>query len=184
MFGFSRRQRGTALALTVLGVILIPLGLLMSPGEGGARGSGGDLRPDPPRFQFVLERDGTVFGSFSEVSGLGSEHEVVEYREGGDDTGVVRKIPGQLKYPEITLKRGITSDLAVWEWRSQVENDFASARSQLTIRMLDPNGHERAVWHLENAWPSKVTGPMAKSDSNEIGVEEVTIVHEFLERAS
>lgn len=33
----------------------------------------------------------------------------------------------------------------------------------------------KAQWNFENAWPSKVSGPQPKSDSNELGVDDVTI---------
>ncbi len=52
------------------------------------------------------------------------------------------------------------------------------ALSSCTIRELK----EAARWNFINAWPSKISGPAPKSDGNEIGVEELTIVHEFIER--
>jgi phage tail-like protein len=39
-----------------------------------------------------------------------------------------------------------------------------------------------AIWHFANAWPSKISGPSMKSDANEIGIEELTIVHEGMYR--
>jgi phage tail-like protein len=96
---------------------------------------------------------------------------------------IVRKIPGRLKFTDITLKRGITSDMQIWDWRDQAVNgDVAGARKNCTITMLDRGYNPVAMWHFYNAWPSKVTGPSLKSDSNEIGVEELTIVHEGMYR--
>lgn len=39
-------------------------------------------------------------------------------------------------------------------------------------------------WNFIRGWPSKVTGPSVKSNHNEIGVEELTITHEYIERVS
>ncbi len=135
-------------------------------------------------FNFMLELEGAVAGYFSECSGIGSEHEVVEQKV-VDKQGheIIRKIPGRLKYTDVTLKRGITSDMKIWEWRDMaVTGKIKGARKNCTITMLSREYKPVAIWHFANAWPSKVTGPSLKADSNEIGVEEVTIVHEGLYR--
>jgi phage tail-like protein len=135
-------------------------------------------------FNFGLEIQGSVKGYFTEVSGIGSEHEIIEHKV-VDTKGheITRKIPGRLKWGDITLKRGITSVLDVWEWREQVEQgDVAGARKNGSITMLDRNYTEVARWNFEMAWPSKVTGPALKSDSNDFGIEEMVIVHEGIKR--
>lgn len=133
------------------------------------------------RVLYRLERDGAVVGFFTECSGIGSENEVVEFRDGTSD--IVTKIPGRLKWENIVLKRGITSDLQIWNWREEVVRGEAP-RSALTITMLRRRIGPVAVWHFQNAWPSKITGPQPKSDDNSFGVEEVTIVHEGMQRAT
>ena len=49
--------------------------------------------------------------------------------------------------------------------------------------MNDQEGNPVAAWDFQKAWPSKLTGPAVKSDSNEIGIEELVIVHEYIVRA-
>lgn len=143
-------------------------------------------RGDDPlvSFNFALELSGAISGYFTEVSGLGSEHEIVEHKvmtENGNE--LVMKIPGRLKWEDISLKRGITASMDIWEWRKEVEDgQVDSARRNGSVVMFDQTGSEIARWNFENAWPSKVTGPSPKADSNEIGVEEMTIVHEYIER--
>ena len=48
--------------------------------------------------------------------------------------------------------------------------------------MYDRDYAEVARWNFENGWPSKITGPSLDAGSNDIGVEEVTIAHEGLDR--
>lgn len=135
-------------------------------------------------FHYAVEIQGIITGYFSECSGLGSETEVVESKV-VNDTGVevTMKIPGRLKWEDITLKRGITSNMDIWSWRQMVESgDIQGARKNGSVTMLNQNLQPVAEWQFFNAWPSKVTGPQPKADSNEIGVEELTIVHEFIER--
>jgi phage tail-like protein len=144
-------------------------------------------REDPlVGFHFAVEIQGAISGYFTECSGLGSENEVVEHKVVNEKgVEVVMKIPGRLKWENIVLKRGITSNMDIWTWRKKVEDgDIQSARQNGSIVMYDQMLTEVARWNFENAWPLKVTGPSPKADGNEIGVEELTIAHEFIERAN
>jgi phage tail-like protein len=133
---------------------------------------------------FMLDVGGKITGYFTEVSGLGSETEVVEHKVINDKgVEVVLKVPGRLKWGDITLKRGITTNLDLWNWRKMVEDgDVAGARTNGSVVMLDAELKEAARWNFLNAWPSKLTGPAPKADSNEIGIEELVLVHEYIVR--
>jgi phage tail-like protein len=142
-------------------------------------------REDPlVGFHFAVEVQGKVTGYFTEVSGLGSEHETIEHKvinEKGVE--VIMKIPGRLKWENIVLKRGITSNMQIWEWRKEVEDGgVEGARSDGSVTMYNQALDPVARWEFKRAWPVKVTGPSVKSDSNEIGVEELTLAHEYIER--
>ena len=142
-------------------------------------------REDPlVGFHFALEVQGTINGYFTECSGIGSENEVITsnvVNEKGVE--VVLKLPGRLKWGDVTLKRGITSSLDLWEWRQMVEEgNVTGARKDGSIVMFNQELTEVARWNFNQAWPSKITGPAPKSDGNEIVVEEITIVHEYIKR--
>jgi phage tail-like protein len=136
-------------------------------------------------FNFEVKIEGALTGYFTECAGLGSESEVIEHKvvgQGGKE--VVRKIPGRLKWGDITLKRGITLNMDMWTWRKQIEDGAVSdARKNGSIVMNDQEGNPVAAWDFQKAWPSKLTGPAVKSDSNEIGIEELVIVHEYIVRS-
>ena len=142
-------------------------------------------REDPlVGFHFAVEVQNQVTGYFTEVSGLGSEQEVIEHKVVNEKgVEVVMKIPGRLKWENIVLKRGITSDMQIWDWRKKVEDgDVAGARADGSVTMYDQALTAVARWEFKRAWPVKVTGPSVKSDSNEIGVEELTLAHEYISR--
>jgi phage tail-like protein len=108
---------------------------------------------------FALSAPGVGAGTafFKEVTGLTSESDVVEYREGGAQQ-TTRKIPGANKWGNITLKRGLTSDVSLWTWRKLVEDgQFEQARKNCTIILQNASGQPVAQWTLVNAWPSKVS---------------------------
>lgn len=143
-------------------------------------------RQDPlVSFHFGVKVEGKLQAEsyFTEVSGLGSEQEVIEHKVCQDGIEVVLKVPGRLKWENIVLKRGITQNLDIWTWRKEVETgNVKDARSNGTIYMYDQNLEPVAQWDFQNAWPVKVTGPSIKADSNEIGIEELTIAHEYIVR--
>jgi phage tail-like protein len=142
-------------------------------------------REDPlVGFHFKVDVGGVITGYFTECSGLGSETDIIEQKvvnEKGIE--VVLKIPGRLKWGDITLKRGITSNMEIWDWRKMVEDgDVEGARRNGSIVMYDQTLTEKARWDFLGAWPSKVSGPSPKADGNEIGIEELILVHEYIAR--
>ncbi len=145
----------------------------------------GDMDP-LVSFNFGLELEGGGEGYFKEVSGLGSETEVAEHTiVSPSGQQIVRKIPGRLKWGDITLKRGITSSMDIWEWRKEVENGTVEgSRKNISIVMFDQAGDEVARWNASNAWPSKIDGPSLSADSNDLVMEELTIVHDYIERVA
>lgn len=143
---------------------------------------------DPIRaFAFGLEIEGKMTGYFTEVSGIGSESEVVEHKVINESTGksYIRKQPGRLTWGDVTLKRGVTDEMDVWEWRQQVvDGDVDEARTNCSIVAYAQGFEEVARWNFENAWPSKVDGPAPKADSSDYLIEEITLVHEGMIRDS
>jgi phage tail-like protein len=135
-------------------------------------------------FNFAIEVGGAVTGYFTEVSGLGSENEIIEQKVVSDKgVEVVMKIPGRLKWGDITLKRGITASMDMWDWRQLVvDGKVKDSRRNGSIVMLDREAKEVVRWNFVNAWPLKISGPSPKSDSNDISIEELTIAHESITR--
>jgi phage tail-like protein len=133
---------------------------------------------------FGVEFQGQVVGAFRECTGMGSENEVVEYKASGPKGQfVVQKVPGRMKWNNITLKRGITDAVDMWNWRKQIEDGkIDDARKNGSIVMFDQGGKEMARWEFLRAWPSKLSGPTANAGNNEVGIEELEITHEGYKR--
>ena len=133
---------------------------------------------------FSLEVQGILRGQFTECSGLGSETGVTEQKVTGDDgRTIIVKVPGLAVWQDITLKRGITSDMQIWDWRKQVEEgNIDDARHDGSIIMFDQQLNPAARWDFVRAWPSKISGPALSADSEEFGIEEIVIVHEGIKR--
>ena len=144
-----------------------------------------DVMEDPlVSFHYKVDIGGMVVGYFTECSGLDLEYEGAELKIVSDKgVPVTVQQPGRVKFTDITLKRGITDSLDIWDWRKLVEDGkIAEARVNGSIVLCKQDTTPVTQWNFERGWPSKVSGPKPKSDSNEIGVEEIVIVHEYIER--
>jgi len=130
---------------------------------------------------FGLEVDGVRVAMLTEVSGLGWERDVIEVREGGDPDATPRRLPGRMKPGEVTLSRGLTTDLTFEQWmRDPVP--VGQPRRSVSIALFDAEGRAVARYHLEHAWPSKLAVTGLRSGGTEIALESLTLVHEGLER--
>lgn len=85
-------------------------------------------RKDPyAKFNFLVEIDGEVIGGFTEVSGMKSENDTIDYRQ-GDDPPWTRKLLGLGKNSNITLKQGTTDSRVLWEWRKAIVDGIPDYR--------------------------------------------------------
>jgi phage tail-like protein len=136
-------------------------------------------------FSFVLEVDSVEMGSFRKCSGIESETETIEYKEATKEGKmIIRKVPGAMKWSDITLERRIDASKSLWEWRKQViDGDIDAARRNGSIVAKDSKQAEVARWNFTAGWPSKWTGAEFDAGSNDIATEKVTITHEGLVRA-
>lgn len=139
-------------------------------------------RQDPYKnYRFLVEIDGLVQAGFAECSGFGSEVQVVEYREGGDPTNA-RKLPGMAKYPDITLKWGITDSRELYDWHLSALNGELQ-RKNGSVVILDDKGQEKIRWNFFGAWPSKYMAPSFNAKGNDIAIDTLTVSCERMQRA-
>lgn len=137
---------------------------------------------DPARnFNFLVEIDGISQASFSECSGLSSTTEVIEYREGGNNTTVM-KIAGKTAYGDITLKWGITDNLDLWNWRQQIIDGQFNRKNGAVILFDLAGSTEVARWSFHRAWPTKCELPAFTAKGNDIAIETLVLAHEGLTR--
>ncbi|MBE9592051.1 MAG: phage tail protein [Proteobacteria bacterium] len=138
-------------------------------------------RKDPYlNFRFLVEIQGLIVGGFSEVAGLQAETEIEEKPEGGVND-YVHKLPKITKYPNITLKRGITDSDALWNWHQDVVNGKFERKSGFII-LMDSEGNEKWRWYFEHAYPVKWTGPDLKADNSAVAVETLELAHNGLKK--
>lgn len=140
-------------------------------------------RTDPYRnFRFLVEIDGLTQAGFREVTIPDSAQDPIEYRN-GDEAPTARKIPGLVKYGNVSLKWGITDSLELYEWRKQVEDGKTQeARKNVAVVVLDEEGNAKSRWEFSSAWPTKYDAPDLNATGNEIAIETLEIAHEGMIR--
>ena len=140
----------------------------------------GDRKDPYGNFNFHVELGGITYAIFTEASGFDSTIDVIEYREGGENT-TVRKLPGLTKYSNIVLKWGVTDNLKLYDWHHQaVEGDVQ--RKNGSIVALNHQGQEVARWNFFEAWPTKYDGPDYNAEGTDVAIETLELAHEGVKR--
>lgn len=189
MLKWLRTKTGLKTVIVILAIALI-LSVVGQIADGSGIGhylTGASALPDREDplidYRFGLEIEGRLVAYFTSVSGMGSESEVVEHKIVSETGQIIQLIPGQVSWTPITLSRGLTSNLDVWEWRQAVvDGRMEEVHTNCSIVVYDAANQEVARWNLKNAWPSAVSAPAAEDESTEYMVESITIVHEGMQR--
>jgi phage tail-like protein len=131
-----------------------------------------------------------ISAGFAEVHGLNAEMEVDDYHEGGRNIGP-RRFPRWGRYPNVVMRRGVTSDTALWDWWADVmTHSYTLARDSATrvprrngVIVLDGFNHKAvAAWFVSNALPERIVGPTLNARGSEIAIETLELSHEGLLR--
>src|SRR5262249_6907660 len=119
---------------------------------------------------------------FQEVSGIGMEVTVAEYRNGNDGENGVKKITGLNKCTDITCKRGVIGSLTLYQWLNDIRNGDQKAFRNVVIQLQNED-HTAVVatWKLLRARIIKnVNGPF-NAKGTDVAIEELTLAYERLE---
>ena len=140
----------------------------------------GEIKDPFGGYNFLVEIDGITRAAFQQVSGFDSTIDIVEHREGGENT-TVRKLPAMTRYSNLQLRWGITEDLELYDWHRKAVRGELERRNG-SIVLLDRRGQEIARWNFVRAWPSKYDGPDLNAETSDIGIEMLELAHEGVER--
>jgi phage tail-like protein len=140
-------------------------------------------RQDPLRnFRFRVEIDGIAVAGFSEAIIAPTTTEAIDYREGTDPPHV-RKLSGLTKFGNITLSRGITDSLDLYNWYKQIiAGQLATSRRQVVIVIVDETGADRARFVVSLAWPTRYEPSALNARGNEVMIEMLELANEGIER--
>jgi phage tail-like protein len=139
------------------------------------------------QFNFRVEIEGgpasdTVKGGFQEVSGLGLEVTVAEYRNGNMKENAPIKITGMYKVPDVTLKRGVIGDLDfLYAWMKEVRDGNQTMLKKVRVILQSESHEDVQEWQLTNARPTKYTGPSLTAKGTDVAVDELMLACEKID---
>ncbi|HLO03837.1 MAG TPA: phage tail protein [Symbiobacteriaceae bacterium] len=138
------------------------------------------------QFNFLVDLGGTdtasIQAGFQEVSGLGFEVAVTEYRNGNEKENAPRKMMGLAKVADVTLKRGVIGTTDLYQWLSEVRSGSHSQLKTVTIQLQNEERSGIAMtWKLMNARPIKYTGPSLSGKGSDVAIEELVLACERIE---
>jgi phage tail-like protein len=165
----------------VLLLVATAVAVVAAPASSGARAPTSSSQVGVSRFVLVV--DGRDVAAFSELVGLASGFETsqLELSVGGSTPKL--NLPGKRTPPTVTLKRGMTRDIELWDWHDDAIHDVSGARKSASLVMYDYEGRPLAKWTMVNAWPSKIEiESLAAGGGQNFPIEKVTIVSERLVR--
>ena len=145
------------------------------------------LRDRPyTQFNFLVDLgNGVTEGpgaGFQEVSGIGMEVTVAEYRNGNSKENSVMKITGLNKATDVTLKRGIIGSLDLYQWLNQIRNGDQNALRTVTIQLQNENRTDSVqTWKLLRARIIKHTSGPLNAKGADVAMEEMVLAYERLE---
>jgi len=138
------------------------------------------------QFNFLVDlgtgaTDGPDAG-FQEISGIGMEVTVAEYRNGNEKENSVRKITGLNKATDVTMKRGVIGSLTLYNWLNQIRNGDQSAYRNVVIQLQNED-HTAVVqtWKLLRARITKHTSGPLNAKGTDVAMEELVVAYERLE---
>jgi phage tail-like protein len=138
------------------------------------------------QFNFLVDLgSGSTEGpeaGFQEVSGVGMEVTVSEYRNGNSRENSVMKITGLNKSTDVTMKRGAIGSLSLYNWLNQIRNGDQSALRTVTIHLQNED-HTQIVqtWKLLRARVIKHTSGPFNAKGTDVAMEELVLAYERLE---
>ena len=138
------------------------------------------------QFNFLVDLgDGVTDGpaaGFQELSGVGMEVTVSEYRNGNSKENSVMKITGMNKSTDVTMKRGVIGSLNLYNWLNDIRNGNQNAKRTVTIHLQNED-HTATVqtWKLLRACIIKHTSGPFSAKGTDVAMEELVLAYERLE---
>lgn len=117
--------------------------------------------------------------AFAECDGLEMTMDVKTIREGGNNMAQIR-LAGPVAYGQLSLKRGMTASLDIWEWFTAVTRT-PSLRADGGVVLFAADGvTERVRFTLTRMLPIRVKAPQLNAKDGMVAIEELQVAYESM----
>mgnify|MGYP001066237213 CR=1 FL=1 len=132
---------------------------------------------------FGLEIEGESVGTFQKCTGITTKNEIITENKSKHGKSIVQKQPGSLAVGDITLERGYTDNMDLYNWRDEIVNGNVSTnRKDCSVVVYNVKDEEVARFNIFDCWPAELSGPELDASSNDIAIEKVVLACERIER--
>ena len=115
--------------------------------------------------------------AFAECDGIELTVDVKTIREGGANDRAYR-VPGVVNYANLTLKRGVTGNLDLWDWVQRSTAD-PGLRANAEVVVFQTDGTTEAMrYQLHRCLPIKFKVPALVAKEAQIAIEEFQLAYE------
>jgi phage tail-like protein len=123
--------------------------------------------------------------AFQEVGGIAPEMELEAVAEGGENR-FVHQLPKGMKYPRLTLQRGVapqSSPLVLW-CRSVLEGGLALpiVTMPVNVFLLGADAQPLCAWSFVNAFPVRWEVQSFNATKNELALEKIELSYAYSTR--
>ena len=138
------------------------------------------------RFEVVLDLVTPVGGltsplcdaAFAECDGLEMTMEPKTIESGGVNDRQIHLI-GPVKFAQLTLKRGMTSNLQLWQWLALTAQGTVAPAAG-TVTMWDADATPVVEFALDGCLPVRMRAPSLNAREGLVAVEELALVYETM----
>ena len=116
-------------------------------------------------------------GAFAECDGLEMNMEPKKVQEGGNNTQQIHLV-GPVTYGNLTLKRGMTTNLDLWKWFSAATSGQArGVTANGVILMRNGAGANQLRFKVINCLPIKLKAPALNAKDGILAIEEMQLAY-------
>ncbi len=130
---------------------------------------------------------------FMECQGFKTSQEIIEICEvtpqlwgkDGKSRGriIQTKIPGNISYTNLTLRRGLTVSMSIWNWLEAIQDGaWAVERRDGSLTLYDQGAQAQVRFEFKRAWPVSYSISDVSVSSGDLEIEELEVAVEELKR--
>lgn len=142
----------------------------------------------PVGFHFSVEIEGITSEhqgvpdiGFQEITGIGADVGMEEYREGGENR-FAHRLANPVSYANLVMKRGMLMNSQVIRWFQQEVESFQFKTYGLTVYLLDHNHAPLEAWNFIQAWPLKWSVEGLNAQNNGLMIESIEFCYQYYKR--
>jgi len=130
---------------------------------------------------------------FMECQGFKTSQDIIDITEvtpqmwgkDGKSRGriIQTKIPGNISYTNLTLRRGLTVSMTVWNWLEAIQQGaWAEQRRDGSLTIYDQGAQAQVRFEFKRAWPVSYSISDVSVSSGDLEIEELEVAVEELKR--